>query len=831
MQSIRVIIGAFASPTFASGLEYLLSRPAEFDVVQLESMAQLQSALATTGPQVLILEGAEAEEYRGYLRRLDSLSVIVFDPSGERARVDLSKPSWQRLSRLIRAIAAETVVGSPPERRIRLVDPEELGRSPRGAPDQSATDEIARRIDPLVEWLDLAIAIRLLGSVDGGTRESSVPGWAVSAPDALRLLGAGVADASLQELRSRFESLDENLIKHKTSLPARLHQLVDGPLLDDEQLRVLCFVLAPEIDGKYATAFGVLQDDMTRRRPGITLLADLAGGTSAWSLRETLAGADSVVGRGLITPMPDRPSDLAIEVGYEPRRVVTGHLLLEGHDETASTVGASLIRPEGGAQPKLDARSERVMALLTDAEAPPVVHLRDGGDGAWFRAAADAVGVAIVQGDLRAFAEAPPPSWGDALDEWLVLCSIHDAVLMLSGLDELEAARREGLLAALARIVPRVRLLVTDFDPTSCAKSAGRLVWVLDAPAPGATERSRMWAEAARSANLPLGADEAQRLGATLHLRREQMDACIAFCGAEESVGALTESIAARLRRTALELTRVELPRAVRRVETVFGWGDIVLPASVEDQLRTISVHVLYSGRVMEDWGFDRRLPYGRGVAALFSGESGTGKTMAAQIIARDLGVDLLQVDLSKTISKYIGETEKNLDVVFEAAERSNAVLLFDEADALFGKRTQVKDAHDRHANVEVAYLLQRMEEFKGLAVLTTNIKQNLDPAFLRRLRFVVEFPMPAASERERIWRTSFPEVAPLSDHVDVGVLARKLKLSGGSIQQIAIHAAFAAASAGEPTISSEHVLAATRHELVKVGMLNAEKTLDVLAA
>ena len=229
---------------------------------------------------------------------------------------------------------------------------------------------------------------------------------------------------------------------------------------------------------------------------------------------------------------------------------------------------------------------------------------------------------------------------------------------------------------------------------------------------------------------------------------------------------------------------------------------------------------------MLEEWGFAARVPYGQGVAALFSGPSGTGKTMAAQIIARDLGVDLLQVDLSKTVSKYIGETEKNLDRVFDAAERTGAVLLFDEADAVFGKRTEIKDAHDRHANVEVAYLLQRMESFRGLAILTTNLKENIDGAFLRRLRFVVDFAVPTAAERARIWHKAFPPAAPLA-----GARRRRRR------QPPADHRAAASRTSpctprssprpdGGP-IGLDHVRTATRRELRKTGMLAAEKTLD----
>ena len=200
---------------------------------------------------------------------------------------------------------------------------------------------------------------------------------------------------------------------------------------------------------------------------------------------------------------------------------------------------------------------------------------------------------------------------------------------------------------------------------------------------------------------------------------------------------------------------------------------------------------------------------------------------MCAQVIARDLGVELLQVELSRCVSKYIGETEKNIDRCFAAAEAASAVLLFDESDALFGKRTEIKDAHDRYANVEVAYLLQRIEAYEGLVILTTNLKANIDSAFLRRLRFVIDFPMPDASSRERIWRVAIPPETRCAADVDTAFLARRLPLSGGSIQSAAVNAAFGAAAEGCSEVHMRHVMAATRAELVKNGMFGAEKTLD----
>lgn len=250
------------------------------------------------------------------------------------------------------------------------------------------------------------------------------------------------------------------------------------------------------------------------------------------------------------------------------------------------------------------------------------------------------------------------------------------------------------------------------------------------------------------------------------------------------------------------------------RVEPQARWHDLVLPASQMETLRQLTTHVRQRAVVNEEWGFAQKHARGLGLSALFAGASGTGKTMAAEILAGELDLDLYQIDLSAVVSKYIGETEKNLRKIFSAAEESGAVLLFDEADALFGKRSEIRDSHDRYANLEISYLLQRMESYRGIAILTTNMQQALDPAFLRRIRFVVQFPFPDAAAREQIWRRVFPEAAP-AGHLKVDQLAQ-LNISGGVIRNIAIHAAFLAAEDKSP-IEMRHALAAARTEYQKM--------------
>jgi ATP-dependent 26S proteasome regulatory subunit len=283
---------------------------------------------------------------------------------------------------------------------------------------------------------------------------------------------------------------------------------------------------------------------------------------------------------------------------------------------------------------------------------------------------------------------------------------------------------------------------------------------------------------------------------------------------ARTELAAGTGNLAERLWDACRASLRPRLDALAQRLNAKATWNDIVLPSEQTDLLRQIAAHVGRRSQVYEEWGFAGRMNRGLGISALFAGDSGTGKTMAAEVIANELRLNLYRIDLSAVVSKYIGETEKNLRRLFDAAEDGGAILFFDEADALFGKRSEVKDSHDRYANIEVNYLLQRIESFRGLAILATNVKSALDTAFIRRLRFVVTFPYPGTAERQRIWQGVFPRQTPKTS-LDYDRLAR-LNLTGGNIHNAALNAAFLAADAGT-RVSMPLVLAAARTEFLKM--------------
>jgi AAA+ superfamily predicted ATPase len=260
-----------------------------------------------------------------------------------------------------------------------------------------------------------------------------------------------------------------------------------------------------------------------------------------------------------------------------------------------------------------------------------------------------------------------------------------------------------------------------------------------------------------------------------------------------------------------------ELGRLAKKIEPNYSWDDIILPADQLMQLREICAQAEYRNVVYGQWGFERKLSLGKGLNMLFCGPPGTGKTMAAEVIARELRLDLYRIDLSQVVSKYIGESEKNLDRIFTAAETSNAILFFDEADALFGKRSEVRDSHDRYANLEISYLLQKMEEYQGTSILATNLRQNLDEAFMRRLQAVVEFPFPDEEYRARIWENVYPREAPIDAEVNFTLLGQKVQLAGGNIKNMALAAAFYAAGDGG-VIRMDHLIQAAHREHQKMG-------------
>ncbi len=351
-------------------------------------------------------------------------------------------------------------------------------------------------------------------------------------------------------------------------------------------------------------------------------------------------------------------------------------------------------------------------------------------------------------------------------------------------------------------------LIVSTRSAVHCG---GRATVLFDAGSLGEREQNQLW-HAVLDPVFPVLNGAVESLAAQFNLSATAIAAASAQALAAPTGDA--EKVHDQLWDACRTQSRPRLEGLAQRIQSVTHWDDLVLRSTPKQTLRQVAIHVRQRGHVYNVWGFGAAGARGLGVTALFAGPSGTGKTMAAEVLANELRLDLYRIDLSQVVSKYIGETEKNLSRVFDAAEEGSVVLLFDEADALFGKRSDVKDSHDRYANIEVSYLLQRMECYRGLAILTTNRKSALDQAFLRRIRFVVDFPFPEAAERTEIWRRIFPQATPVED-LRIDRLSR-LNAAGGNIRNIALSAAFLAADAGEP-LRMKHILSATRGEFAKI--------------
>jgi hypothetical protein len=452
--------------------------------------------------------------------------------------------------------------------------------------------------------------------------------------------------------------------------------------------------------------------------------------------------------------------------------------------------------PEWIAEEHKAVAAQMVQVLKADSLNRPVVHLC--GDDP--QGQEDAAAVAAQELGLQLYTARAEdlPAPGSELDQVLQLWERE--ALLLPGALLIQCG--PGTLTALARHlierVPGVAILASR-EPVYLNRAFLRF----DVDKPKPAEQKRLWARA-------LG-DAAANSEGTLDDLSEQfrLSAKTIF-----STGVLAGADPENLWNICRSYSRPRLEDLAQRLVPAAGWDDLVLPNLQMQTLRQLASQVRHRMTVYETWGFSGKGRRGLGVSALFSGESGTGKTLAAEVLARELELDLYRIDLSGVVSKYIGETEKNLKQVFDAAEQGGVLLLFDEADALFGKRGEVKDSHDRYANIEVGYLLQRMEAFQGLAVLTTNLKSSIDKSFQRRLRFIVNFPFPDASQREAIWSRIFPAQTP-TEGLEPKKLSQ-LNVAGGNIRNIALNAAFLAADSGKP-VQMGHVLQSARSETQKM--------------
>ncbi len=587
----------------------------------------------------------------------------------------------------------------------------------------------------------------------------------------------------------------------------RIRRLVAAFGLDELDLDLLLIALAPDLDARFERLYAYLNDDVSRRRATIGLALDLAGYAPATGAeRARLAPSGRLVQGGLVViEEPERPF-LTRSLRIPDR--VTEHLL--GNDAHDLRVDNVIVSSFGT---RLDESGTLTRALGDQIE---LIYLRERPGSASQALAASALAanaMPSVVADLSRLT-----ATDDVTD--LAATLIREARLaggaLVAGPIDALAERSMTVVRALAEAdCPVILFGGRTWDPAWSRK----VPLTLDSAGARLDQRERLW-RAAFDGGLDGIVDAA---GETVAFRLTPEQIRRAAVSARQHARSEGRDLApADLRRGARAQNASGLERLAHRIEPHVGWEDLVLPGDILVQLREVAARARYRDRVLDEWSMGAKSSKGRGLTGLFAGDSGTGKTMSAEVMAGDLGLDLYVIDLSTVVDKYIGETEKNLDRIFGEADRVNAVLLFDEADALFGKRSEVSDARDRYANVEVAYLLQRMEQFDGVAILTTNLRANLDEAFTRRLDGIVDFPMPEEIDRRRLWERHLRPTLPLATDIDVDFLARSFKLSGGNIRNICVAAAyFAAADDGEVTMG--RLIRATEREYQKLGRLTHE--------
>ncbi len=628
----------------------------------------------------------------------------------------------------------------------------------------------------------------------------------------------------------------------------RLRTLQQRFGLDQRELELLLVVLAPDLDVRFERLYGYLNDDVTRRRATVALALELTGvATVSTTARRTLGPSSRLVGRALVVvEEPERPwLTRALRV---PDRVAAWCL---GDDTVDETVAGAVTLMAAGASPAAAGPSPAPSGAVGTASSPhrsPAATSSAGGRVEPPSEAA-AVGRMLHRGALVYLRERAGAS-GRALGQaaWqaagrpALVCDLDRLRADETASDVMGVLVREAALRGAGLVVGPVDALAEQAERGDATLTQlvdgvdgglvlhGRRAWdgrlsrrvpVLASAGPAAPAAlDAAWRQGLHGAPVAAGLDPVAAT-AQFRLTPEEVGFAATVARQQAELGE-AQVDAGYLQLGARSHNSPALERLARRIEPAVGWDDLVLPPAAAAHLRELAARARQRDTVLGAWGMRPGGGRGRGVVALFAGVSGTGKTMSAEVLAADLSMDLYTVNLATVVDKYVGETEKNLERIFAAADGVDAVLLFDEADALFGRRSEVQDANDRYANIEVAYLLQQMERFDGLAVLSTNLRSNIDDAFVRRLDAIVEFPSPDGAARRALWDRCLTPSVPRADDLDLDFCAAAFDLTGGSIAAIALSAAYLAAESGR-AVTMADLVRATQREYHKLGRLCTE--------
>ena len=605
----------------------------------------------------------------------------------------------------------------------------------------------------------------------------------------------------------------------------------------EQQCLIVC--LAPEVDRKYERIYAYLQDDATQQKPCVGLAQLLLCASQAERLAARAAFDPSAsLFKFMLLQMTDAGSDgrtplLSRSLKLDDRIVnfLLGHTQIDARLERFARIVSPGQNPVGmfAAHEVYHRAKNFVEAYFAEPQSigRNVILYLHGPANTDRRLVVEAVcddfDLALLVADVEAMKAGQLPFEQAA---WLLAreAALQSAVLCLENADCLVAEPEKhsvelNSLIESAKTFSRLTFVLASrhWQPQRLTPESLFLSIAVSRPDLGVCKR--LWEQSlAASERLADDVDSAFLAG-TFRFGLSQIRAAVqaaenlARWRSPENWRVTASDLSAACRAQ----SSPRLGALAHKIEPKHTWSDIVLPHDTLAQLKELCEQAQRRHRVHGEWGFDRKLSLGKGLNALFSGPPGTGKTMAAEVIASELQRDLYRIDLSQVVSKYIGETEKSLHQIFQEAQTAHAILFFDEADALFGKRSEVKDAHDRYANIEVGYLLQKMEEYEGVAILATNLSRHIDEAFVRRMHFITDFPFPDQEYRRRIWQVVFPHEAPLAEGVDFDFLAREIKLAGGSIKNIALAAAFYAAGDGQ-VIEMPHLWRAARREHQKLG-------------
>ncbi|KST62189.1 AAA family ATPase [Mastigocoleus testarum] len=672
-----------------------------------------------------------------------------------------------------------------------------------------------------------------------------VPRWAVAE-----------TPLSNDEIKTVFDSLAADIAQRqaestKKGIKLRLESLTHDFDLTPTDVDILLICLAPELDLRYESLYAYLHGDVTKKRPSVDLVLNLLSPNLEAKLeaRQSLTPSSPLLKHHLLNLFndPSQPQAPLLSKYLKIEERIVNYLLDDNEIDSQIKFYTNYQTPEQNLEDLLlpNETKQRFQKLIEKKPAITnnFIFYFQGDYGVGKQATAEAIcnnlgtGLLIVDGEQLLKLE--PRELQTAISLIHRETILQEAALYWKGFDSfLEEEKHPWLNLLLQQWSEQEQQIPLTFlagniiwEPTDALKNVSFLR--VEFSYPTTNQRVQLWEKNLKSKNLKLKNLNSKRNPAS-ETELKELASKFRFSGGQIEDATATARNLAQWREAGQENLIIDdlyaacrlqsnrkLSKLAKKIEPHYKWSDIIIPSDQLQILREICNTLKYRALIYEEWGFDRKLAMGKGLNIFFAGLPGTGKTMSADIIAGELGLDLYKIDLSSIVSKYIGETEKNLSRIFNEAQSSNAILFFDEADSLFGKRSEVRDSHDRYANIEVSYLLQRMEEYQGMVILATNLRGNMDDAFIRRMHFSLEFPFPNKKERRRIWEKIWPDDTPRNPDLNLDLMAERFEIAGGNIRNIALAAAFLAADDGG-TVGMNHLLWAARREYQKMGRVIA---------